>query len=80
MGILNPSADDADFEAANTKVGWNKAVRRCMRLRGLLERALLAIEPTPGNGILISEIEETLKKSFYDEPPEFPTRNWEKRT
>jgi hypothetical protein len=73
---LSPSWDDADFAAGNARVGWNKAVRRCMRLRALLIRARAEVlDP-----VLIGEIDTALKGSFYGESDEFPPSGWDKET
>jgi len=66
MSLLHPNEDDLAFDAANTQLGWNKAIRRCMRLRSLLEAARDRMHVDPTSEIAI-EIDRALSQTFYDE-------------
>ena len=69
MGLLHHNEDDDGFAAGNAQAGWNKAVRRCNRLRELLEKA----RSTVTDPKLAAEVDAALAKSFYDESEEYPT-------
>ena len=56
--------------------GWNKAVRRCVKLRALLERA----RPTVTDKALATEIDAALARTFYDEPHDFPEPGWDEKS
>lgn len=78
MSQLHPNEDDDAFASNHTHAGWNKAVRRCMKLRALLYKiregqTLLSSE-------LRAEIDAMLEKNFYAESEEFPPPGWDKLT
>jgi hypothetical protein len=75
MGLLHPSDDDDAFALGHAQAGWNKAVRRCVKLRALLERA----RPTVTDKALATEIDAALARTFYDEPHDFPEPGWYKK-
>lgn len=80
MGLLHPSDDDDAFALGHAQAGWNKAVRRCVKLRALLERA----RPTVTDKALATEIDAALArtaqwKRLYDEPHDFPEPGWDKK-
>lgn len=64
------------FAAGHAEGWWNKAVRRCMRLRRLLEQA----RPTVTNASLAADINAALKQTFYDESDAFPAGAWDKES
>jgi hypothetical protein len=74
MGLLHPSDDDDAFALGHAQAGWNKAVRRCVKLRALLERA----RPTVTDKALSTEIDAALARTFSDEPHDFPEPGWDK--
>jgi hypothetical protein len=80
MSLLHP--DDFDYAMAegHANAGWNKAVRRCMRLRALLEKAksIVAGFEDPSYS-LAREIDEALSETFYDESDKEP-ENWTDKT
>ena len=59
------------------KWAGTKAVRRCMRLRKLLERARAEMAP---NTVLAVAIDIAMNQTFYDEPGSPPPSGWEKET
>jgi hypothetical protein len=76
MSLLHPTDEDNAFADGHAKTGWNKAIRRAMRLRKLLERARSDVK----DNILAVEIDTALSKTFYDESDEFPPTGWERKT
>jgi hypothetical protein len=61
----------------NTEAGWNKAVRRCMRLRRLLERVRRSRTVSKA---LATDIDAALKETFYDESEEHPPAGWDEKS
>jgi hypothetical protein len=76
VSLLQPTEEDDAFAAGHAKAGWNKAVRRCMRLRRLLEQA----RPTVTNARLAADIDVALKQTLYDESDAFPAGAWDKES
>lgn len=76
MSLLHPTEEDNALAAGHASAGWNKAIRRCMRLRQLLERAR-KFELAPA---VNEDIDAALKTTFYDESEAFPPSGWEKTT
>jgi len=75
MSQLHPTSDDYEFSEAHANAGWNKAVRRCMRLRALLERVR-----SGGDGALDVDIDAALKQTAYEESDAFPPSGWESKS
>ncbi len=76
---MNKEFEVHTLAAGHAEAGWNKAVRRCMRLRKLLQRARSAVV-FGGNEELTKEIDTALEQTFQDESEAFPPSGWENKT